>query len=378
MRRSRHGLAIALPLLACSPLAAQEPGDLRSGRLEMAAEARAEGDFQRAQQILLSLLAETPDDADLLRRLAMLEADAGRLDQAMLRIDEAAGLAPDDLDVTLAQGFVLFWRGDIAGASRAAAAISARDPDYPELDQLQAALNRRGAAGHPRLRSLSASVGISEITLANGADRTWNSESVDAAFNVSREDTLAVGVMREERSTIDTRIGARLDHRMQDGYFYLATSAVPAPDFLERWSLGAGGEMRIQSEITAQVDLRLANYDTETIVAFQPGLRIALDPDFAITGQAINIYGGDEGYRLGGSVRLEYGRERATSAFLIVASYPDAEADGLRQLRSLAAGARLPLAENLAARIVASFEDREDSYRRYAATMALTYRFSSK
>ncbi len=378
MRSVRHALAPLLTFLACSPLAAQESGNLPSNSLEMAAEARAEGDFLRARQILLSMLAVTPDDPDLLRRLAMVEAGAGRLDLAMVRIDEAASLAPDDLDVALARGFISYWRGDVAGAERAAAAISARDPNYPELNQLRAALDRKDATENFGIRSLSISSGISEITLVSGINQTWNNQSLDAAFDVSGDDSISVSIMREERSAIDTRIGGRIDYRIVDGFVYLAGASVPAPDFLERWSLGAGGEMRVQEGVAALVDLRVADYNTGTIVAFQPGLRFAVDRDFTITGRAINILGGDEGYRFGGAVRLDYGRERTTSLFLIAASYPDAEADGLRQLRSLAAGAGMPISDTVAMRIAASYEDRQDSYNRYAGTLALTYRFLSK
>ena len=59
-----------------SPLAAQGSDASRAEKLDDAAEARAEGNFDRARQILLPMLAASPDDPDLLRRLAMVEAGA--------------------------------------------------------------------------------------------------------------------------------------------------------------------------------------------------------------------------------------------------------------------------------------------------------------
>ncbi|MBB3033604.1 YaiO family outer membrane beta-barrel protein [Alteriqipengyuania lutimaris] len=377
MDRARRTFALILGILSM-PLAAQEPDTPRAQRLDTAAQAYAGGDFERAREILLPLLAASPDDPDLLRRLAMVEAGDGRLDRAKERIDAATRLAPDDLDVALARAYILYWRGEVSAAQRAAAAISARDPDYPELDQLTAALARQEAGNGFRMRAISIGAGISDITTANGFSQTWNDQTLVAAFDVSGEDTITLGARREERAAIDTRLSARIDHRLADGFVYVAATAVPAPHFQERWSVGAGGELRATQTVTALIDLRAADYDTGTIAAVQPGLRLALDRDFALTGQAINIFGGDDGYRLGGSVRLDYGRERETSLFLIAASYPDAEADGLRQLRSVAAGVRVPVTDTLALNGVGSYENREDSYRRYAGTVTLTYRFEAR
>tara|TARA_B100001179_G_scaffold222695_1_gene199383 strand:- start:1291 stop:2424 length:1134 start_codon:yes stop_codon:yes gene_type:complete len=372
-----------LPMLAAvgltfAPLAAQEPARDRAELLEQAADARDHGDFDRARQILLPLVAAAPDDADLLRRLAMVEAGDGRLDQAKSRIEEAARLAPDDLDVALARGFILYWRGEFAEARTAADAIAARDPDYPELAQLTAALARRQAAAGPRARALSILAGVSDITTATGFSRTWNTQALVAAVDLSDADTVTLGVAREERDAIDTRLSARVDHRIAGGSVYLSASAVPAPDFLERWSIGAGGEFKATDALSALVDVRVADYDTGTIAAFQPGARLALSQDFAISGRAINIFGGADGYRLGGSARLDYGREGGVSLFAIAASYPDAEADGLRQLRSIAAGVGVPVNDTLLLSVAGSYEDRKNSYRRSAGTLSLTYRFGAR
>lgn len=377
MKRLCQTFAMAVALVGAT-VNAQETAAARAEQLELLAEAQAENDFERARQLLLPMMAASPDDPDLLRRLAMVEAGAGQFDLAMDRIDEAALLAPNDLDIALARGFILYWRGDVAEAERAAIAISARDPDYAELDQLQAALARQDGADNSRIRSIFLVGGLSDITTANGFSQTWNSQALGAAFNVLRDNTVTLDVMREERSAIDTRLSARGDHRLADGFVYFLATAVPAADFQERWSVGTGGELKAMQSVAALIDLRVADYQTGTITSVEPGVRVALDEDFAVTGRAINIFGGAEGYRLGGSVRLDFGRERETALFLIAASYPDTEADGVRQLRSLAAGVRLPIAECIALTLAGSHENRQNSYRRYAGTMALTYRFPGK
>ena len=371
----RRSLAPALALTAAPLAAAQDTVPTRASQVEAATHARSVGKLERARDILQGLLTASPQDADLLRRLAMVEADDGRLHAALETINRAAGLAPDDLDVALARAYILYWRGDLSGSQAAVAAIVARDPDYPELATLRSALMREAAADGVRLRSVTLGGGLSSITLRNGASRTWNNQELVAAVDLSRRTTLAVGVMREDRGAIDNRLSARVDQRIANGSGYIAATLVPAPDFKEHWSLAAGGSVPMAQGVAALIDLRVAEYDTGTITAVQPGLRVALGGDFALTGQAINIFGGGGGHRLGGSLRLDYRRENQPSVFAIAASYPDAEADSVEQLRSAALGVTVPLSGPLALTSAGSYEDRANSYRRWSGNLALTYRF---
>lgn len=373
----RHALAPALLLTAAPLAAAQEAPTVstRAMQVEAASQARAAGDIARARDILETLLAASPQDPDLLRRLAMIEADDGRLDTALETIDRAATLAPDDLDVALARAYILYWRGDLDAARTAVSAIAARDPDYPELETLRSALMQGDAGDAMRLRLLSLGAGLSSITLRNGSSQTWNSQEVVAAIDLSRRTTVALGVMREERSATDSRLSARVDRRVGDGAAYLAATVVPDPDFLEHWSLATGGELPVAQGVVALADLRLAEYDTGTIVSIQPGVRVAIGGDVSLTGRAINILGGGQGHRLGGSLRLDYLREDRPSLFAIVASYPDAEAASVEQLRSAALGVTFPLSGPLALTAAGSYEDRANSYRRWSGNLALTYRF---
>ncbi|WP_247710808.1 tetratricopeptide repeat protein [Qipengyuania aestuarii] len=364
--------------LHSAPSFAQARGENRAGAIQSAEAAQAEGNYSAARRLLLDLLAENPDDPDLLRRLARVEAAAGRLDVALNLIDRAATIAPHDLDIALARAYILYWRGDLKAAKDVTESIAAREPDYPDLAALQASLRRAREDSGIRLRALSVGGGVSDITLQSGASRTWNTQNIVAAFDLSAEDTLAVSLSREERSAIDMRGGVRLDHRIADGSVYITATAVPNADFQENWSLGAGGELLISGRTAALMDVRLADYDTGEIVSVQPGLRVPLGSDFSLTGRAINIFGGGESYRLGGSIRLDFQRDSHPSFFALAASYPDAEAGDVRQLRSVAAGMNVPVSERLSLSATGSHEDRKDSYRRWAGNLALTYRFDRR
>jgi YaiO family outer membrane protein len=360
-----------------APLAAQQPLETRSERVEAAEAARSASNFAEARRLLRSLLAEAPDDADLLRRLAMTEAGDGNLDEALALVERASQRAPADLDVALARAYILYWNGQYDAAEQAVAGIAARAPDYPDLAPLEANLQRQRDAGGIRLRVLSASASVSDIAFDNRGSQTWTSQNVAVASDVSQRSSITLALAQEDRNTKDTRLSARIDRRIGTGFVYIAASTVPDADFLERWSLAAGGEDRISERLTAILDTRIAEYETGTILALQPGLRFDLDDDFSLTARAINIFGGGDSYRLGGSARLDYRADSGLALFAIAASYPDVEADGVRQLRSGALGMAVPLSDRFTLSGATSYEDRENSYRRLSGTLALSYRFGT-
>lgn len=376
--KSAHALLAAIAAFAGTPLAAQEIAETRASRIDAADDARAAGEFDSARQILLNLLTVSPRDPDLLRRLAMVEAAEGRLDAAFERIESASRLAPDDLDIALARAYILYWRGDIDAARAGAAAIAEREADYPELAELSIALRAQNVGNVPRLRAISIGGGLSSISLRNGAIQTWNSQNLIVAADLSRNTTATLAAMREERSVTDVRLSARLDRRMGNGSVYVTATGVHDSDFQEDWSISTGGEVTATRNLALLADFRLAEYNTGTIAAFQPGLRVAFGPNLSLTGRAINLFGGGDDYRLGGSIRMDYRVENARSLFVIAASYPDAEADGVRQLRSLAAGFAFPLSTGFALSAAASYENRDNSYRRWSGTIGLTHRFGQR
>ena len=59
----------------------------------------------------------------------------------------------------------------------------------------------------------------------------------------------------------------------------------------------------------------------------------------------------------------------------LLATYPDAETDGVRQLRSAAIGLAWPVARTVTISAIGVHEDREDSYRRNSLTVVFARRF---
>ncbi|MCP9223613.1 YaiO family outer membrane beta-barrel protein [Erythrobacter sp. LQ02-29] len=365
-------------LAVAAPLAAQTPEMPRTERIEQADRARAEGNFEQARAILSALLADAPDDAGLLRRLAVVQAADNDLDAAQATIDRALRLAPDDLDIQLARGNILSWRGQTHQARAQAAAMVAVAPDYPELDQLQARLMRAEAGDRPRIVALSVVTGFSDISFDNRDGQTWYSQSVAAGARLSDDLSAALAVEREKRASTDTRLSARIDRRIDQGFIYLSGSVVPNADFRESWSMGAGGEYALGGRATALLDLRYADYGTGGVFVAQPGIRLSLARDVALSARAINLFGGGNDYRLGGALQLDYRPEGRMGVFASAASYPDVEADQVRQLRSGALGVVVPLNTGLTLTAIGAYDDRKDSYRRLSANLVLGFRFGDR
>lgn len=335
--------------------------------------AEAAGDVIPAREPRLILQAASQEDPDQLRRRAMIEAREGNLDLALTHIERASRLDPANLDIALARGFILYWRGDKQGAKRAASFVSQQRPDYPELEQLKAALARESKYGDMRLNSIFVGARFSDIETIGGSQDIWSSQNLAVAFDISDDDKVVLSADRENRGSVDTRIGARIDHRIGRGHVYLSAAATPDPNFKESWSFGTGGEIAVSETLSVPFDLRIAEYAAGNVMAIQPGLRVSINPEFSLTARAINIFGDEEGYRLGGSARADYAT-KSTSLFLVAASYPDAESDGLRQLRSVAAGVGIELTNTVGLRLSGSQERREQSYRRHAGSVTLIYR----
>ena len=333
-------------------------------------------DVVDARRRIIADLAASPEDSDLLRRLAMLEAGAGHFDLALAYIEHATNQAPNDLDVALARAFILYWRGDVESARQAAASISAQDPDYPELGQLESALRRRDSPGASEPVTLYVSAGASHIITASNTQRTWTSQNLAASIARRGGYILTLSAEREDRGPIDTRIGVRLDRLVEGGFIYLAAATTPDPDFKDSWSVSTGADLAVSDRVAIPFDLRVAQYAVGTIIAVQPGLRVLPYPGLALTARAINIFGDTSGHRFGGAVRADYETGGGLALFLATASYPDAESDGIRQLRSIAAGTGLRLTDTAGLRLAGSYENRDRSYRRYSGVLTLTYRFA--
>lgn len=339
--------------------------------------ALANGEAERAVAMFDALLAQSPDDADLLRRLATAQAAAGDLDRALLTIDRARSIAPNDNDILLARARILMWQGRVNEARVQADGVRAAVPDYPDLAEFDAALDARQATGAADATRVTLSIGaaLSDVRPVAGPSRRWKSATVAGAVRIDDRTTISGAIEYEKRLQADVRASMRYDRSVNGADFYAAIAAVPEADFREQWSVAAGGTVAVASDWTLLLDARYARYSTTSILAVQPGIRYRPVPGLALTAQAINLFEQDGTHRLGGALRGDYDFGDERSIFATAARYPDTEAGITRQVRSLAIGGALPIAPNAMLRVSIGDESRKASYRRQSVALGLSWRF---
>lgn len=368
-------LAPGLALLA-APLLANEPAALPDR--EVAHEAYVSGEYEQSRQILEVLLDASPDDPDLLRRMAMVEAAAGDRSSALQSIERALSLAPEDGDVQLARGYILLWSDRLDEARLQAGVLSASRPGYPGLSEFRDSLERARQSRRLGLRFLHAGTSLSEANFASGQSRTWFTQRAGATFGWASSAVGSFEIEREERDLIDTQLRGRIDLPIASDRVFIAASVTPDADFRSNWSIGAGSEIGQGEDGEFLVDASYAEYRSDDVVALGAGYRHRFADGFSATARTIHLFGGGEDYRLGGALRADYASQDLPDLFAVVASYPDTESDGTRQLRAISGGAVFSLSDSLQLRIVGEFESREASYERAALGLDLRWHIGAR
>ena len=365
--------ALFAVLASAQPALAQSAAD--DGRAEAQA-AYVAGDNAAARAILERLLAARPDDADLLRRYANVQAADGDLADARTTIDRALALAPADPDVQLARANILVWQGRKGEARAQADAVAAMRPDYPGLSETRAAIARQSANDGFRLFAAGLGATVSHVEFPSGASASWKTVGGAIAASLDPRTRATFEIEHEIRAVTDTRLALRGDFlRGETGSFFISGSVVPDADFRESWSLAAGGERAAGPRTMILFDTRYAAYRGADVFVAGLGVRQALRRDLSLTLRTINLFGGGEDYRLGGAVRLDHAPEAALGAYVSAASYPDTEAGTTRQLHALGAGISVPLDDVVRLRLGGEYEKREGSYERSALALGLGWTF---
>jgi YaiO family outer membrane protein len=371
MISARRLLIVPVALLA-APVLAIEP--TRWPDRETAQLAYVSGDYTASKQTLETLLAANPDDPDLLRRLAAVDAAMGDLASARKSIDRALSLAPDDGDIQLARAYILLWSNEITAAHRQAEELAASRPEYPGLAEFSVSLDRVQETRALKLRSLHAGTSLSNADFSAGQTQTWFTQRAAAAVSWAVSSGASLEIEREDREQTDTQFRGRVDLPLSSDRIFITASVTPNPDFRSNWSIGAGGEIAHGDSGELLLDASFAEYSSNDVVALGAGYRHRFSAKFSASARTIHLFGGGEDYRLGGVLRADYTRTDLPDLFAIIASYPDTEIDGTRQLRAIAGGAMFALSDSLQLRISGEYESRESSYKRTAIGIDLSWR----
>lgn len=371
--RPAYLLILCLGLTVLNPASLRAQEDSGSPR-EQAQAAYEAGNFAEAQSLLETLLLQTPDDPDLLRRLAALQAARQQLDAAQASIDRAAALAPHDADIRLARAYILLWRGDLVRSQQEEESLARSHPGYPGLSELQLALeNRRRGQGF-RLVSATLTQSVSTVRFPSGYHQRWWSQNASLTARAGKNVYASADAQREMRATTDTRISARAAWAGDRQEYFLRASFTPHPEFRESWSVRAGADFGMSARTALLLDTRYARYRLTDASVLGVGLQQDLGSNFRLTGRTIHMFGAGRGYGLGASLRADYAAAGGATYFASFASYPETEANETRQLSAVAAGAAIPIGRGLTLRLTSEYESRASSYKRLSALAGITVR----
>ena len=369
-------VSILVLISAFAPVSLSAQENARVEELEKSQRAYIDGEYHLALAIISRLMMENADDADLLRRYASIEAALGNFAAAQISIDRAKDIAPHDGDILLTRANILYWQGNYHQAQLQASELGELAPDYPGLRPLQSALRKALQADVMALRTLSLGSSLSTAKFSTGASQQWLTQYTAVSFG-SETSIVSLLVEREERLQTDTRLSGRLDIASGENWLHVSGSLTPKPDFRESWSVDAGADVAASSTYRLLVDGRFAKYSTDDVVTMGLGVRREFGRELHITVRSLHLFGGGEKYRLGAALRGDYHPNETTSSFVTLASYPDAEIDGTRTLRSVAAGVAWQPTDRVRLGASGVYEVRERSYKRSSLALDLRWTLGS-
>lgn len=233
--------------------------------LEQGRQARRAGRFDEAIVALEAAARIRPDDADILLELGSTYYAAERLIDADRTLARAEDLAPDYRDVTLARARVALARGRTGEARRLAQPLAAQGDA-----EAQAVLTQATEAGRGRLERLD--LWASRSTLENQDDWT--------AFGVGIGGRLAPGwsgwanVESTRRFGLDDVYGeAGVEHGWSGGSVWVSVGGAPDADYRAELSVATGGQIDLGVQGLAAVgDVRFSRYPVGEIWTVRPGL----------------------------------------------------------------------------------------------------------
>lgn len=373
--------AICAMTLAGAPIVSQTVTSVpRDSEVAQARAALGRGDNRAAILLLQQARIDDPQDAEILRLLGSAYAFDRRYQEAIEILEQAKGLAPDDLDIRAALARAYLWSGDRTRAEAELNAIEQRSPSSEDAAAIREQLSASAEKGEarPARFGIAASQSFSHVSFRQRPSQTWGTTSFATFGSLGPGTTLSFEAEREDRQTaIDTRLEARLDQRISSRVrTFVAFSATPHADFRERWGVTGGVEADVLPFATLIADLRHAEYRDASVTIFQPGLRLAWrSAAVDATVRMINLWDEQGTHRTGISSRIDHSFSGGATLYAGAATYPDTEGGVTRQMHSLFAGGTLPLAQHVLLRAGVDYDRRSASYRRKGASLGLQVRF---
>lgn len=336
------------------------------------------GIYDAAEANIAEVLNREPNNVEAIALKARIQYYRKQFGEAEAGFTRALALAPNDLEALLGLGDVRSALGDSQAALehyRRAQIIAPESADVTER------LARASAGAGPLWRL---DIGHTFSAFERQGRSNWQESYLGLSRQLDRATTLRGRVERDQRfDNIDTFLQAGVDHRFAD---WLAAAAQfggsPNPDFLLRWSAGAGASLRVRSGGDAvgptilTFDTSLSRYRTGDVAKLNPGIEQYVWNGRAwLTGRFFNIIDETDRHLTGWLARADI---QINDALRIYAGYSDApETVQSRTVdtQTILGGILYDLTDRLGLRLDYARDDRQGAYIRHGLGAGLTVRF---
>lgn len=437
-------IVFAAGVLWTGLVAAQDYDELIASALG----ARNAGDPVRAQTLLEQALEINPGSPEALYLLGLVKAKQKRYDEALRLFRQGLAIDPGNLEILIAQARVKGWSGQIADAVIEAESIAREHPDSVEARNLVARLAyyqgqldaaEEGFRNALRLDStnLEALLGLGDVLGARGQAveareqfqkaaqhhpraaelrkrlerpqpvsrlwrldasgsgswferrdlRKWNEGMIQLGRKISGATWINGRVQVSQRfGRKDVALRGGIEHRFGPTFFaYLRGEGTPSADFLARWSVAAGGQVRLFKgtldggfgPLLLTIDGRQRRYAIGHIQNANVGLhQYLLRGRVEVAARWINTFNNPENKHLQGwMARLDMLPVDRVRIYGGYASSPESDRGRIAVTEAVFGGVAVDVSAAFALRLDFAREDRKGAYIRNNLAAGLTYKF---
>lgn len=336
-------------------------------------EARLDGRFEEAVEILSQVAESQPGNADALLQLGLALSVLERFDEAEAAFRRVLDLAPEYTDARIGLARLAYYRGDLARAGDLAAPL----PEDPQSRELRAQIAAAREALAPQ--TWRADVFYAHSTLSDPLS-PWREAGVALGRRLGSDKALT-GLVHWSRRFDDEDVYLSLNYALNlpdAGSAYLELGGAPQGDFRARAAVKGGyitptapGGNGVQGTIEASA----SQYQTGEVFSLAPGVRYLANADGLRLGLHGLIFLNEaREVRTGWAV---FGEVRATDKARFITQYVDAldtESGRASPVQSISLGLRYQLT-NQVGLYTAVVQQTRETYDRTEITISANRRF---
>lgn len=336
-------------------------------RYEAGVQARLDGRFAEAAELLGAETRAAPGNADVWVQYGLSLTPLGRYDEAEAAFERALSLAPDYDDAKVGLARIAWLRGNEAEARSWLDGVGTDD-----ARSLRARLDTPQGNSSPPWRA-DLTVGRSELTAGLPA---WTEAGI--ALGRRLDERTSFGVLAEYARRFesdDIYLQARVDRSFAGGAtVYVAVGGAPGASFRPERAVLAGSSMTFASGLQASLDAGYTTYRAGDVVTLAPALGWRFGDQSGINARLISLRDENGQTRTGYSAGFEAALNPSTILLGAYTNAPETSEGVTVNVSGATVGVRRQLTDTRGVSVYLVHEAR-GAYDRTALTVTTSWRF---